>query len=213
MPAPTRKGIFILLLVAVLTILMSFIPNMLSADADAWFKAYFGDGYRPYLVALLPFCAVVLVLLTTDVGKYLIPGTKTRSIDLPPDAPDPDLVAKVRKYLLSRYTHRLSQKLAGRQPVNLRILPSNTGTSKEGAENYITLQEELDDVPLVFRLTVGAVSGLIDGFTTGLTVGLLTWLILSRHFMQTIEIQKGVRIGFEDLLNGYPGWIRLCWKS
>ncbi|MCK6695769.1 MAG: NACHT domain-containing protein, partial [Thermoanaerobaculia bacterium] len=49
---------------------------------------------------------------------------------------------KVRKYLTGRYEHRLSQKMAGRQPVNLKILPSTTSTSKDGAENYITLQEE-----------------------------------------------------------------------
>ena len=40
---------------------------------------------------------------------------------------------EIKKYLQSRYGHRLAQKLAGRQPVNLRKIPSRTGTSEEGA--------------------------------------------------------------------------------
>ncbi len=85
---------------------------------------------------------LVLVLAITILRKRIFFGAANRSADLAPGTPDPDLVAKVRKYLTERYEHRLRQKLAGRQPVNLRILPSITGTSKEGAENYITLQEE-----------------------------------------------------------------------
>ncbi len=142
MPKPLHKGIAILLLVVVLTTLMAFIPNLLSGDVDVWLKLHIGDGYKPYLVALLPFCAVVLVLLTTDVGKWLLPGNNDKSANLPPGTPDPELVIKVRQYLKSRYEHRLSQKLAGRQPVNLRILPSVSGISDESAENLMTLEEE-----------------------------------------------------------------------
>lgn len=120
---------------------MAFIPNLLSGDVDVWLKLHIGDGYKPYLVALLPFCAVVLVLLTTDAGKWLLPGNKDKSTNLPPGTPDPELVVKVRQYLKSRYAHRLSQKLAGRQPVNLRILPSVSGISDESAENLMTLAE------------------------------------------------------------------------
>lgn len=36
----------------------------------------------------------------------------------------------------------LRQKLAGREPVNLRKIPSFTGTSDEGAQNFITLPAE-----------------------------------------------------------------------
>ncbi len=74
--------------------------------------------------------------------KGIFSGLGNKPADLPPGTPDPVLVGKVRAYLETRYERRLGQKLADRQPVNLRILPSKTGTTEEGAENYITLQEE-----------------------------------------------------------------------
>lgn len=57
-------------------------------------------------------------------------------------APDAKMLAKVRNILVERYERRLGQKMADRQPVNLRILPSQTGTSKETAETYMTLVEK-----------------------------------------------------------------------
>lgn len=56
--------------------------------------------------------------------------------------PDESLQTEIRKYLKSRYEHRIRQKLAGREPVNLRKIPSSTGTSDEGAQNFITLPAE-----------------------------------------------------------------------
>ena len=56
--------------------------------------------------------------------------------------PGEDFQSEIRKYLKSRYEHRLAQKLAGRQPVNLRKIPSRTGTSDESAASFITLREE-----------------------------------------------------------------------
>jgi hypothetical protein len=56
--------------------------------------------------------------------------------------PVTDLDAEIRKYLKSRYEHRIRQKLAGREPVNLRKIPSSTGTSDEAAQNFITLPAE-----------------------------------------------------------------------
>lgn len=56
--------------------------------------------------------------------------------------PVTDLDVEIRKYLKSRYEHRIRQKLAGREPVNLRKIPSSTGTSDEGAQNFITLPAE-----------------------------------------------------------------------
>lgn len=52
------------------------------------------------------------------------------------------LQTEIKKYLKSRYEHRIRQKLAGREPVNLRKIPSSTGTSDEGAQNFITLPAE-----------------------------------------------------------------------
>jgi hypothetical protein len=56
--------------------------------------------------------------------------------------PDESLQAEIRKYLKSRYERRIRQKLAEREPVNLRKTPSFTGTSDEGAQNFITLPAE-----------------------------------------------------------------------
>ena len=52
---------------------------------------------------------------------------------------DESVEAEIRKYLKSRYQHRIHQKLAGREPVNLRKIPSSIGTTQEGAQNFITL--------------------------------------------------------------------------
>jgi hypothetical protein len=139
---PLHTVIAILLLVSLLTILMAFIPNLLSTDVDTWLKLHIGEGYKPYLLALLPLIALLLVLLTTDVSKWLRPGIKDKSDSLPPGTPDPELVTKVKQYLKSRYEHRLSQKLAGRYPVNFRILPSVSGITAESVENLMTLEEK-----------------------------------------------------------------------
>lgn len=55
---------------------------------------------------------------------------------------DESINAEITKYLKSRYEHRIRQKLAGREPVNLRKTPSFTGTSDESAQNFITLPAE-----------------------------------------------------------------------
>ncbi len=142
MRLPTRKGIFIVLLAMVLVVGVAVVPDIISEDLQAWCLSTFGEGYQGYLLGFFVVGSVVLLFLTTDIAQHLRPGAANAPPDRSPGAPDPELVAKVRKYLTGRYEHRLSQKMAGRQPVNLKILPSTTGTSKEGAENYITLQEE-----------------------------------------------------------------------
>ena len=224
-----RKGILILLLIAILTIALAFIPNMLSDDLSAWCKERWGENYKYFLVAILPFCAVVLVLLTTDLGKYFFPsnvGKSTDRFNIPPgpisrqildqakaaianaepgkalrflselkipalsteidllssrlmdyqrtgrygtEAPDSenrtfnritrdirDLISilekelatstkdfdTIRDYLKKRYTNRLDQKLAKRQPVNLRRIPSTEGTSEERAATFVAYNSE-----------------------------------------------------------------------
>jgi hypothetical protein len=49
---------------------------------------------------------------------------------------------EVREYLKKRYTNRLEQKLAKRQPINLHRLPSTEGTSEETAETFVTISAE-----------------------------------------------------------------------
>ena len=224
-----RKGILILLLIAILTIALAFIPNILSDDLGAWCKERWGEHYKYFLIVILTFCAVALVLLTTDLGKYFFPGAGKRSTDrfnIPPgpksrhildqakaaiasaepgealrflsdlklstlnteidllssrlvdyqrtrrhgvESPDTekqtfnritqdtlDLVRTlekelntgtenydtIRDYLKKRYSNRLDQKLAKRQPVNLRRIPSTEGTSEERASTFVAYNSE-----------------------------------------------------------------------
>ena len=57
-----------------------------------------------------------------------------------------DTYGKVDKevwaYLIKRYTNRLNQKLANRQPINLRRMPTTEGTSAEAAETFVTISTE-----------------------------------------------------------------------
>ncbi len=48
-------------------------------------------------------------------------------------------IVEIKAYLTKRYTLRLEQKFAGRLPINLKMLPSQEGTSSERAETFITL--------------------------------------------------------------------------
>ncbi len=141
MKTPSTKGIFIILLIASLAVTAPVIPDIISQYMADGSEKMFGKGYEPYFLAYFVVGSVVFLFLTTDFGKYLRPS-KPETDHLYPAIPDPILIGKIRSYLITRYKHRLSQKLAGRQPVNLRILPSLAGTSPESAENYITLQEE-----------------------------------------------------------------------
>lgn len=229
MPPSIRKGILILLLIAILSIALAFIPNMLSDGLSAWCKERWGENYKYFLVAVLPFCAVVLVLLTTDLGKYFLlsagekstdrfnipPGPKSRHIldhakaaianaepgealrflselKLPSLGTEIDLLSSrlvdyqrtrrhgvesrdtenrtfnritrdtrdlittlekelaastenfdtICNYLKKRYNNRLGQKLAKRQPVNLRRIPSTEGTSEERASTFVAYNSE-----------------------------------------------------------------------
>lgn len=48
---------------------------------------------------------------------------------------------KIRAALKSRYETRLSQKLSNRQPVNLRLVPSTTGTTPQAANTFVQYSE------------------------------------------------------------------------
>ena len=49
---------------------------------------------------------------------------------------------EVREYLQKRYANRLVQKLANRQPINLRRLPTTEGTSEETVEAFVSVSAE-----------------------------------------------------------------------
>ena len=64
---------------------------------------------------------------------------------------------EVKDYLRQRYQNRLNQKLAGRQPVNLRRLPSTEGTSEETSAIFKSfgVDEIRDEMTKVFHDTHG----------------------------------------------------------
>ncbi len=66
-------------------------------------------------------------------------------------------LVEIKAYLTERYTKRLEQKFAGRLPINLKMLPSQEGTSTERAETFITLS--VDDINIhianIFRKSNG----------------------------------------------------------
>ncbi len=53
-----------------------------------------------------------------------------------------EINTKIKAYLSQRYQNRLDQKLAGRQPINLRKLPSSEGTSNETSSYFVTIDRE-----------------------------------------------------------------------
>lgn len=64
-----------------------------------------------------------------------------------------EYVEKIKTYLKERYTNRLDQKLAYRQPVNLRKLPSTIGTSTDTSAAFIAYDNEeiRDEITKIFK--------------------------------------------------------------
>ncbi|MBP6828992.1 MAG: ATP-binding protein, partial [Saprospiraceae bacterium] len=124
--------------IAFATVAIGLIINILSPDAETWCRDVLGENYKRNLLVILPVLAISAIVLS-DWQKLF----RTETIAAPePVAASESIHAEIRKYLKSRYKHRLAQKLASRQPVNLRKIPSRTGTSDEGAASFITLREE-----------------------------------------------------------------------
>ena len=65
---------------------------------------------------------------------------------------DDSIKETIKDYLNQRYQKRLSQKLAGRQPINLRKLPSTKGTSEESSAIFVAYRREeiRDEITKVF---------------------------------------------------------------
>jgi predicted ATP-dependent serine protease len=49
----------------------------------------------------------------------------------------------IKAYLLARYTERRRQKMAKRQPINLRLLPTSEGTSDETSRAFIPIGSDI----------------------------------------------------------------------
>ena len=215
-----RKQIGIFLLIALLTVSVAVIPDIVSDDLKAFCLGTLGPNYPRYLIGFFIFGSVMLVFLTSDFSKNLFPGKRDDAVKkanipwsvetattvreakaaiqnaVPEEAlkklfalKSPaldqelsllanrlayyqresrigvqtgeekntgynricrdilDLITAIetslaasektnrelRDYLRQRYERRLKQKLAERQPVNLRRLVSTEGTSEETA--------------------------------------------------------------------------------
>lgn len=89
------------------------------------------------------------------------------------------LETEVRSYLKSRYSERIHQKLANRQPINLRRLPTNEGTSEDTSETFVQIDHE--DIRGHIAETFGAAHGrlLITGKPGGGKTTLLIQLELA----------------------------------
>ncbi len=160
---------------------VTVIPDIISEEMRAWCVAKFGPGFARYLLGFFVLGSVGLLFLTTDVGKYLQPGSNSRTADIVPSQPDPALVAQVRQYLTKRYEHRLDQKLAGRQPVNLRMLPFQKDQIQDGPSDYMTLQENevREEIGHIFNRAFGRlmVVGLPGSGKTTLVIQLALYLL------------------------------------
>jgi sugar-specific transcriptional regulator TrmB/MFS family permease len=53
-----------------------------------------------------------------------------------------EINTKIKDYLAQRYQNRLDQKLAGRQPINLRKVPSTEGTNEETSSYFVSIDQE-----------------------------------------------------------------------
>lgn len=228
-----RKQIGIFLLIALLTVSVAVIPDIVSDDLKAFCLGTLGPNYPRYLIGFFIFGSVMLVFLTSDFSKNLFPGKRDDAVKkanipwsvetattvreakaaiqnaVPEEAlkklfalKSPaldqelsllanrlahyqrenrmgvqtgeeknvgynricrdilDLITAIetslaasektnrelRDYLRQRYERRLKQKLAERQPVNLRRLVSTEGTSEETAAIFVPYgSDEIQD--------------------------------------------------------------------
>jgi len=67
-----------------LVVSVAVIPDIISEEMQAWFLNTFGEGYQNYLLGFFVIGSAVLLFLTTDIGKSLWPGVKSKSFDETP---------------------------------------------------------------------------------------------------------------------------------
>ena len=90
-----------------------------------------------------------------------------------------EINVKIKEYLVERYENRLSQKLSGRQPINLNISPVTEGTTEETSSYFVTLKgdEVQSEIKNIFEKANGRL--LVTGIPgAGKTVVMLQ-LVLS----------------------------------
>ncbi len=132
----SRRQILLLLALALLLILTNFAVEILAPDAQTWLREHFGDRFKATLVGIL-IVGTLITLLISDWQNWFKKGVPDAATAVEPSLQD-ELIANLK----AKYQKRIDSKLAGRFPVNLRINASNTGTSEETAQSFITLQDE-----------------------------------------------------------------------
>ena len=138
---------FILLLIALttFTLLVTLIPEILgseltSEDGMKNLQNIFGEHYFWCLFVILVIALMALMFFTPEQAMALFKSNeKPIAFTLKENEQN---YQTIRSYLHQRYKRRLSQKLAGRQPVNLRVIPTDDGTSKETSATFVTYQSK-----------------------------------------------------------------------
>lgn len=105
-----------------------------------------------------------IIQLTTSLDKELHRGT--------------EIYRTIQEYLKTRYQKRLDQKMAGRQPVNLRKLKSSVGTTVETAVQFFPYQEgEIQaEMSELFQQANGRLL-IVGAPGSGKTTLLLRWIL------------------------------------
>lgn len=128
------KRFILPLLVICLTILVAVVPDIVSEEMKAWCLETFGPAYPRYLIGLFILGSVILGVLSGDWGKGSSSSDKTKAVE---SAKSQLINQELRTYLKRRYERRLKQKLAERQPVNLRQFVSTEGTTEETSAIFV----------------------------------------------------------------------------
>ena len=237
--------ILLFIIVAMLTIAVAIIPDIISKDVEVWCKQIFGPNYKFYLLGIMVGGSALIVFFTTDFARGFILGFKKyqqNKFGVPPTEANRSLLKEartaisqkadtekalrllstirlstldveiallsarlveesrnrhqgvssqdetsrastriirdtlylidalekeisneqeqdetIRAYLQKRYSFRLIQKLSGRQPVNLKYIPSTEGTSEETNLYFVFKGDEeiQQGIAQIFRQSQG----------------------------------------------------------
>ncbi|MBK9017874.1 MAG: hypothetical protein IPM82_29670 [Saprospiraceae bacterium] len=135
------------IVIGLFLLMAAILPELLGGDIKTWCETNLGRYWWALLI-------LIFLLLFALAAKYNpgILGGLFPSNNNDKSTPNPEdnthFYPKIKEYLKTRYQSRLDQKLANRQPVNLRRLPSFYGTSDETTITYVPygpgeIQEEM----------------------------------------------------------------------
>ncbi len=102
-------------------VIVAMLPELAGGKLEAWCELKLGVNWLPIVLVI-----ALLVIGINELFERLQAAKKSQEQNNQP-APKPedisDFYPKIKEYLRSRYQSRIDQKLAWRQPVNLRRLP------------------------------------------------------------------------------------------